>query len=83
MHVNSSDIEENEELAALEVNGSYEPSKLKAKLFMDYNYLHTERSGVHHGDPVKLFHKEAKGHLTVSQRDVDLLLPLFPDFLQK
>lgn len=42
-----------------------------------------EKQNIHSGDTVRLFHKEAKGWLTVNEKDVDFLLPDFPDFLQK
>jgi uncharacterized protein YqfB (UPF0267 family) len=33
------------------------------------------------GDVIRIFHKEAKGYLTVMERNVDLQLPKFHDFL--
>ena len=42
-----------------------------------------EKSFIHSGDTVQLFHKELGGFLTVSEKEVDKYLPKFPDFLQR
>ena len=89
IHVNTLEIEGSGEEAVLEINGSHEPSKFKARLFMDHNYMqHLETNStssniLHSGAPIRLLHKEVNGYLTVSEKEVDLLLPPFPDFLQK
>lgn len=67
--------------AVLEVNGSHEPSKFCARLFMDYNHLRFDKSNFESGDVLRLLHKEADGYLTIFERDVELTLPNFPDFL--
>lgn len=58
-------------MAVLEINGSHEPSKLKARLFMDHNYLYQDKTCLQSGDPIRLFHKEVNGYLTVSPKEVD------------
>ncbi|CDW72551.1 inositol-triphosphate receptor [Stylonychia lemnae] len=83
VHVNTYEIQQEWNAAVLEMNGSYEASKLKARLFMDYNYSQTDNKTFQSGDTFRLYHKEAKGFLSVNEKQVDLMLPSFPDFLQR
>lgn len=85
VHVNETDLISLGEQAVLEINGSCEPSKLRAKLFLqpDDQLSAEEEVSLKSGDVIRIFHKEAKGFLTVMERNVDLLLPKFPDFLQR
>jgi hypothetical protein len=65
----------------LDINGSHEPSKLKAKLFIDFNHLLSAKANLHSGDTIRLYHKEASGYLTANEKDVEMMLPEYPDFL--
>ena len=74
--------------AVLEVNGSFEASKFRAKLFLNSSLeLQMKgkdeeiKSSLESGDVIRLFHKEASGYMTVFERNVDLLMPALPDFL--
>ena len=48
---------------------------------MDYTQVKFEKTFFESGDVLRLLHKEADGYLTVFERDVELTLPEFPDFL--
>ena len=81
VHINTSEIKENGEESILEVNGSHEASKIRARLFIDFNHLLSDKANIHSGDTIRLFHKEAKGYMTINERDIDFVIPKYPDFL--
>jgi len=83
VHVNSSDLIRTGDESILEVNGSFESTKLRARLYTDYSHFKFERTFFQSGDVLRLQHKEARGYLTTLERDVELSLPALPDFLQR
>jgi hypothetical protein len=82
-HVNTEDILTDGQHSMLEVNGSYEQSKLRASLFIDYTHLEIGKLNLHSGDCFRLKHQEAKGYLTTNEKEVEFLLQEYPDFLLK
>lgn len=67
----------------MEVNGSFEPSKFRARLFIDYNHMKYERMHFESGDVIRLKQEEANGYMTVFEKNVELSLPELPDFLSR
>jgi hypothetical protein len=64
------------------LNASQTPSKLKAKLFMDYRAQDQAKAYIQSGDVIRLKHLEVESYLTASNVEVDLLIPSYPDFLR-
>jgi hypothetical protein len=53
--VNTEDIHTDGANSILEVNGSFEPSRLRANLFIDYGHFVRENN-IYSGDCIRLFH---------------------------
>jgi hypothetical protein len=54
MHVNNADIIKSGEEAVMELNGNYEPSKFRARLFLDYHHMKVQTTYLESGDVVRL-----------------------------
>lgn len=65
------------------MNGSFEATKFKAKMYNDYNNVTTEKFCFESGDVIRLLHKEAHGYLTTHGRDIEITLPMMPDYLDR
>lgn len=83
MHVNNTDIIKGGEEAVMELNGSFEPSKFRARLFLDHSHMSEKHLFLESGDVIRIKHDEAGGYLTVFERNVELSLPELPDFLMR
>lgn len=67
----------------MELNGSFEPSKFRARLFLDYTHMKKATVNLESGDVIRIKQEEADGYLTVFERNVELSLPALPDFLMR
>jgi len=89
LHVNTFKIEKHGESSVFEVNGSHEPTRIRARLFLEHELKEEAKkenkssASIQSGDVIRLFHKEANGYLTVDDKDVEHSLPRYPDFLRK
>jgi hypothetical protein len=67
----------------LDINAGHEPSKFKAKLFIDFNHLLNDKLHLHSADVVQMVHKESLSILTTNARNIEITLPELPDYLKK
>eukprot|EP00347_Sterkiella_histriomuscorum_P002968 403366109 len=81
VHVSADTLAE-ENIQIVEVNGSNEPSRFKAKLFTDLSSQEEDEEAINSGDTIRLLHKELDGFLTINDKDVKDYSEAFPDFLQ-
>ena len=59
MHVNSADLIKHGKEMTLEVNGSFQSTKFRAKLFQDYSHMKFEKTCFESGDVIRIHHVEA------------------------
>jgi len=70
VHANVAELRKSGAEALLEINASHEPSRFRAKLFIDFNHMLLSKENLHTGDTIRLFHKESGGYLTSNEKDV-------------